>query len=195
MPLVFSPDSKLLAGCGPVVWEIPSGRLRASLTDGTDTAFLPRAFGPDGKMLASISLEGTIELWEGPIWKKRSTLFKCDPKSDLCATAAFAHDGNVLAFATTDGTIRLRDLLGNKELAALKGNNRFSDLAFSPDGKVLASVTSDIRIRLWNLTTFTALTTREAHADGIECLAFSPNGKMLASCSRDKSIKLWDISK
>src|SRR5262249_32167378 len=77
----FAPDSKTLAGWGPLrppgmiarflgksewtrkmtLWEIPSGRQLALFKDSTAYAYFP-----DGKSLATWAKEGTIAIWDIP---------------------------------------------------------------------------------------------------------------------------------
>ena len=109
----------------------------------------------------------------------------------LCV--ALSPDGNTIALASRDKTIRLWDRASAKEIAVLKGHEEWvKSVAFSPDGNTIASGSYDKTIRLWNRASAKEIAVLKGHEGGVSCVAFSPDGNIIASGSLDETIRLWD---
>ncbi|MEW5745710.1 MAG: caspase family protein [Nitrospirota bacterium] len=112
-------------------------------------------------------------------------------------------DGTVLAFGSSDFSVKLWDIASGKVLRSLAGHTGWiTSLAFSPDGAHLASGSGDRSVKLWEVRTGREVRTLSRMPGWITSSAFSPDGTLLASASiadpvtAEKgayTIKLWDL--
>ena len=146
------------------------------------------SFSPDGLMIASVSDDKTIKLWN-----RDGTLRKTfNGHNRSVYNVTFSPDGKKLASASDDKTVKIWDLHGTL-LKTFKGHTATAyDVSFSPDGKTIASSSFDNTVKLWNLDG-TLLKTLH-HKDWVYAVSFSPDGKKLASASDDKTVKIWDLN-
>ncbi|MFC8143775.1 NACHT and WD repeat domain-containing protein [Streptomyces paradoxus] len=115
----------------------------------------------------------------------------------------FSPDGQVLATASYDRTVRLWDVSDPKRPKPLgrplTGHTSWvSSAVFSPDGRTLASASDDGTIRLWDVSDpqhpkslGEPLT---GHDGTIYLIDFSPDGRTLASAGDDRTVRLWNMA-
>ena len=115
--------------------------------------------------------------------------------TDNVWSVAFSPNGNMLASASWDQTVRLWNVNTGRLLHTLTGHtNDIMSVAFSPDGNTLASGSWDGTIRLWNPRNGSLKRTLTEHAGGVASVTFSPDGNTLASGNADRTIRLWNTN-
>jgi WD40 repeat protein len=110
-------------------------------------------------------------------------------------SVAFSFDGRTLAAGSWDGTVRLWEVSGGKELRQFdKQQAPVRSVAFSPDGKMLACGGEGSKIVLWDAATGKELRRLAGHHGPITFVMFSPDGKLLASKGYDQTLRLWNVA-
>ncbi|KAL5930294.1 hypothetical protein ACKVWC_000355 [Pyricularia oryzae] len=113
--------------------------------------------------------------------------------SNWVNSVAFSADGQKLASASYDNTVKLWDPATGVCTATLEGHSNWvNSVAFSADGHKLASASDDGTVKLWDPATGVCTATLDGHSDSVHSVAFSADGHKLASASADGTVKLWD---
>ncbi len=197
--LDVSRDGKRLAAGGRTtgvarVWDIATRRLLSEIK-AHDRSVNTVALSPDGKLLATGSIEATAKVWDVATGR----LLHFEQRENWVRDVAFSPDGKVLAIANAKslyplGQLTLLETGSFRQLGALELSSALQQFAFSPDGTLLAGAPRDGIVRLWEVKSLKLLREFAAHNDIVWSVAFSPDGKLLASRGNDSKLRLWELS-
>jgi WD40 repeat protein len=145
------------------------------------------AFSPGGSLLASISHDFSVNVWDTDGQKLSKTLRgHTQPILDMTLSG----DGTMLASASLDGTIRLWRLSDGKEQQVIQGEPLgMLTVAFSPDGQIVAGSSVHSIVSLWDVHG-RLLRTLEGEMKDSAQLTFSPDGSLIAAGSNE-GLLLW----
>ena len=116
------------------------------------------------------------------------------PYAETINALAFSPDGEMLAAASGDKTIKLWNVeTGEEQLSITAHKLAISAIAFSPDGQLIASASGDKTIKLWNVETGEEESTISTQKSIVSALTFSPDQQLLASINDQQWIKLWSL--
>jgi WD40 repeat protein len=111
---------------------------------------------------------------------------------DVVLRIAWSPDGERLATASGDGTVRIWDADRGSELAVLRGHDDWvRAVMWSPDGRRLVTASGDGTVRIWDADRGSELGVLRGHDDEVWGVAWSPDGQRLATASRDGTARIW----
>jgi WD40 repeat protein len=168
--------------------EVPAHGPEQTVLAGHTDATFGLAFSPDGRTLATGSMDCRVKLWDMDTGRERATLTGHSARVD---TLAYSPDGSILATGDDAGEVRLHDTTGKTKPVLLKNRpTAFLGFGFTPDGRHLAVKHS--RLTVWDVDTHKKHNLPTAVGQRGR-LAVVVGGTLLATNDRqDRSLVLWD---
>lgn len=114
--------------------------------------------------------------------------------SDVVWKAVFSPDGELIASASVDKTVKIWQKKDGQIIRTLQHPTGITALAFSSDGNYLATSSYDSNVRLWQVSDGALLKTFAGNGQTLWTVAFSPDGNTIATGGEDKSVKLWNVN-
>jgi len=173
----FSSDSKLLVTTGNdekvILWNVKQGT-KIQTFEGHSSYVRNAGFSTDNSSIYSVAWDNTIRVWD--INNQDDVKLAGGSHIDDVNAVAISPDGNIIASASVDKSIHLRDTQTGKILHILKGHKEeVFDISFTYDGTVLASGSRDRTVKLWSVKNGELLRTLTGHRNLVRSVAFSPS--------------------
>ncbi|MDB5387682.1 MAG: hypothetical protein JWM11_3328 [Planctomycetaceae bacterium] len=171
--------------------RLPPGVQLASTLVGHTGYVLSVAFDPQGRTLATGSVDKTVRNWDVATGKLLRSL---GGHKNTVWSVAFDPLGLMLSSGGGDNAIKLWNNESGTLLGSLIGHEHMvMGVAFDPMGRMLASGSMDTTVKLWDVASGKLLRTLADHDLMVSSVAFDPNGCTIASGSLDKTVKQWDV--
>ncbi len=155
------------------------------------------AISPDGKLIASASLDKTAKIWDADTGKEVMTLRGHD---FWVGSVAFSGDGKRVVTGGTDNQIILWDARTGQPLATItqkdNGGPAYDVLSVSTTcgGECIAWGEHAQDVKVWNVASDRGPVAFRGHTDDVTHVVFSSDDTRLLSTSTDGTVKLWDVS-
>jgi WD40 repeat protein len=159
------------------------------------------AFSPDGRQLATVCMDGTLQIWDpqtGQVLQtleRQKVMFRLPDNAGICRGLVYSPDSRYLALARHDGTVQVWDAVRGKSLHTppLTGHKGpVWQAAFSPDSRTLASGGDDHRVCLWDVVSGKELGEATEHPAAVKGVAFRPDGRSVVAACDDGTVTEWD---
>jgi COMPASS component SWD3 len=148
------------------------------------------AISPNGKILASASWDGTVNLvnlWTGKVF---CTL---TGHTEAVWTVEFVDD-QILASGSRDSTIKIWHINSASLLRTLTGHSEgVRSIAIGSDRKSLISGSWDGSVKFWNLRDGKLLHSQVSYNDPVWSVAISPDGNTVLAGGQSGVIKLYHL--
>jgi WD40 repeat protein len=152
------------------------------------------AWHPDGKILAAVSGDRVIHLWDVASGKEVSQL---EGTRSGGIRFTFNHRGDLLASNSWEGILRLWDTRTGKQVLSAIYPQHYDRLQFSPDDRLLFSGINDTKLRLLEVAVgreYRTLLRDPVLGQGLpDSTAVSGDGRLLAAGMHD-GFGLWDLT-
>ncbi len=205
--VAFSPDGKRLAAAAATrdgeaivnVWKTATGREDIDEIRERGGIYLFVTFDPTGRYLVREGPEHTVQVRDAETGKVVGVVGR---HAMQIWGMAFSPDGQRLATASNDGTVRVwawdPTHFASEQQPELTldvhvdgyGNR----VAFSPDSRRLATGGDGYTVDIWDAKTGELQHTLSGHTGDVFAVAFSPDGRWLASAGEDTTVRIWDTA-
>ena len=182
--LIASVDRKL------IVWPLGGGAPgQPRIVGEHDAGISNMALAPDGRTLATVSMDKTVRLWD--LERGEQRVWRGETYSSW--GVAFTPDGRRLVTCSEERNLRIWDV-ATGESRTVANPEPFGPIAMAPDGRTVALAGSS-GVHLWSIgddpPVYRAL---PRQSDYVINVGFSPDGAHVATVNAGGAVRVWDLA-
>ena len=150
------------------------------------------AWSPDGKRIASGSLDSTVQVWDATSGNQILTYH-----SGQVVAVSWSPDGKRIATGGIDGTVQVWDTATGNTIFGYRGHfDAVFAVAWSPDGKRIASGGVDGTVQVWSAASGHNLFTYHGLSGPVRTVIWSSDGTYIASGGGpiDNAVRVWNTT-
>lgn len=193
----FSLDGKILISASSdktiKLWQYQPNQTFTLLKSITDKEGIGAvSLSSDKQTIATATNANSTGKYTVKLWHWNGKLLSTFPgHNDQVRGLNFSPDGQTIASASLDNTIKLWNVKNYKLVKDIKGTENFFGVRFV-DNQLIAAASADNTVQLWNVKG-QQIGTLTRHTDDVHYLDVSRDGKMIASISKDETVKIWSL--
>ncbi len=177
------------------IWDINSGNLLQDIAAHSDTVFGAR-FAPDGKLLASVSADQSVQVFEASSWQHVRSFAG---HTAHVLSVDWSADGRLLATASTDRTIKLWNFETGVQLETYKGKTYgvgpykgdVTAVRFVGNSEQILASSGDGTARLHRTSSTDDLLTFNGSSGYLYSAAVSSDGRFVLAGGADGNLWMW----
>ncbi len=197
------PDTAMLLGAtafglsptvearGALLSAAANDAYQAELTGHSD-AVSQAVFSRDGEVLATVSRDRTLSLWDVAARRRTAVLTGHDT---WLRAVALSPDGRHAVTGGDDDAAVVWDLRTGETTATLAGHRgRVQAIELSPDGSTLITADDTGLVQFWRFGDWAGPVATAQGSDGLRAMAVSQDGRTLLTTDEHGVVTVWDLA-